>query len=119
MTVPPQVTVVGNIYVLALVGGLTDIEFQISEASPEVSIDDINLLFDNGVDVMDVAFQDIVDGNNLLTVRYSLVGVRNEDEGNYTLIARNPAGGGEATIAIQVQGKYYKRDLPKIITLCK
>ena len=94
-----MVTVIGDDNKLNLVGDRTTLEFQISEASPEVLVDDINLFFNNGVDVTEIT---AVFSSN--TVRYDIIGIENGDEGNYTLVANNPAGSSEATVVLEVQG---------------
>ena len=110
-SVPPNVRVVGDDNLLGIVGGITTLRFDISEASPEVDTNDISLLFDNGADVTDVIGNlDIsrVDNPDVLSstsVQYTLF-VDDEDEGNYTLIAINAAGRGEDTVAVQVEGTF-------------
>lgn len=117
--VSPMVTVVGDDNKLILVGERTTIEFQISEASPEVLEDDINLFFNNGVDVTELTAlvtgaDDIFSSN---TVRYNIIGIENGDEGNYTLVASNPAGSSEATILLEVQGIVWYFLLIAIVSL--
>ena len=102
---PPNVVVSDN-DLLALVGGLAVLEFQIFNASPEVMIENIMLLFDDGTNIVDIT-ADISGTDDILTstvVQYNLIGIVNQDEGNYTLVASNPAGGVEATITLEVQG---------------
>ena len=110
-SVPPNVRVVGDDNLLGIVGGITTLMFDISEASPEVDTNDISLLFDNGADVTDVIGNlDIANAVNpdVLSstfVRYTFI-VDDGDEGNYTLIAINAAGRGEDTVAVQVEGTF-------------
>ncbi len=94
------------------------LEFQIDDASPEVQIDDITLLFDNGLTTVDITADIMPEASDILTsttVRYNLIGILDEDEGNYTLIASNPSGIDQATIALTIQGMDgYKNSLIKV-----
>lgn len=93
---------------MGVVNRSINLTFVIERSSPEVSLDDITWIFTNNTGES----QQISNSSKrVFSSDYrslTLTRIQHEDEGQYTLIASNPAGTNLATINLTVQGNVLK-----------
>ena len=91
---------------LGVVGENVALSFNITNDDPRVTTDGIQWIFTNSegsTDITGLNIDEFTFSGDLLSLK--IIGVSHDNEGNYTLIARNPAGSAQSTVSLEVEGK--------------